>query len=290
MNRKGFTLVECIVVVAIIATLISLLLPAIQRVRLVQMQLECKLNLRSISQAMLSFAADKQGSLPGILKPPEWNSADRLPLFEYVKYVSSYSLSWNDLSMVSPLHPLPEIKAYRSPNDSSIADFGYVPSYQGLSSYAVNMLVHQGKPRLSTNISDGLSNTIYAAEHLTVSWFPGKGSVNCYGAVQAIPVVPTTAYPNPRIAAFANAGSYDVVPVQQVSPLLSVPSVPGVTFQHLPTVMQADPGMLHSTFPQGLLVSMCDGSTRCISPKISVNVFWSLITPTGGENVKLDDE
>jgi len=61
-RRAGFTLVELLVVITIIALLIALLLPAIQRAREVANSMSCSNNLRTIGQAVIAFAGDK--SLP----------------------------------------------------------------------------------------------------------------------------------------------------------------------------------------------------------------------------------
>jgi len=252
--------------------------------------MEGKMHLKSIGQAMLAYASDHQGGLPGMIDPPNWGPGDKLPLFEYVNYVSSQG----DRLNLDGVNPQPEISAYRSRSDVSVSEYGrYVSTKEGLSSYAVNMMVHLGRPRMSTAFPDGLSNTIYGGEHLTVSMRPYI-SVNSYGAVQSILTpgpnnVPGDEYPNPRVGVFANKASFDVLPITTTNPLMTFPSVPNVTFQHCPTSQAADSRLLHSTLPQGLLVVMGDGSTKCISSNISVNVFWSLITPAGGENVILFD-
>src|SRR4051812_46761278 len=64
-SRKGFTLVELLVVIGIIAILISLLLPSLARARKAAQTVACAANLRSIMQATHIFAAQNNGFLPG---------------------------------------------------------------------------------------------------------------------------------------------------------------------------------------------------------------------------------
>ena len=63
--RKGFTLIELLVVIAIIAVLISLLVPSIQGAMERGREIGCRNNLRNIGIAMLAYASDNHGSLPG---------------------------------------------------------------------------------------------------------------------------------------------------------------------------------------------------------------------------------
>src|SRR5213079_2731791 len=64
-NRaRAFTLVELLVVIGIIAVMIGILLPALNKARRAAATVQCSSNMRQVSLAMLQYITFNKGRLP----------------------------------------------------------------------------------------------------------------------------------------------------------------------------------------------------------------------------------
>src|SRR3954453_19646692 len=91
-RRAGFTLVELLVVIGIIALLISILLPSLNKARRAAATVQCASNMRQIAGAMLMYVNANKGAFPpalistgGDVFPDGWFWAAELVHQNYIK-------------------------------------------------------------------------------------------------------------------------------------------------------------------------------------------------------------
>ena len=85
-GRSGFTLVELLVVIGIIALLISILLPALSKARNQANTVKCLSNVKQLALAAKLFAADHKGYIP--------TSTSDAPTGSVVRYNDAYMQKW----------------------------------------------------------------------------------------------------------------------------------------------------------------------------------------------------
>jgi prepilin-type N-terminal cleavage/methylation domain-containing protein/prepilin-type processing-associated H-X9-DG protein len=84
-NADGFTLVELLVVIGIIALLVSILLPVLSNARKTAMDTQCASNMRQLATAMIMYANEFKGKYPPNMYSGTaaqwWYDADRIGRF-----------------------------------------------------------------------------------------------------------------------------------------------------------------------------------------------------------------
>ncbi len=255
MKRKAFTLVELLVVIGIIAVLLGLLLPAVQKVREAALRMKSTNNLKQIGLATHLYADQNGGRLPYLTSVPTHSV-----LLLYIEQGNLYQKRVSEF----PLIPL-----YISPADPSLP----TRKLNTITSYASNAVVFRQQRTLESGFQDGTSNTILFAEHYAV----------CNGLHQDIVLGYFGILGITRQATFADKEYGDAYPITTGSPPFTTSSRPGLTFQIAPKISECENRLAQSTHRNGILVALADGSIRILAAGMSESTYWAAVTPDSGE-------
>ncbi|MBI1349448.1 DUF1559 domain-containing protein [bacterium] len=290
MRREGFTVIELLVVCAVVGIFLSLLLPAIQACRNAASRMQCKNHLRQIATAATDYEAERNRVPPGNETMADSRTegvfwffllpyVDQSALYHKANISGVYDADNNEV-----YHE--QVNVYRCPLDVSDHGTGVVLDQAqvawGAGSYAVNALIvadmdasvgyrvilktsRGNGETLSTIARDGTSNTILVTEKLAVCQdiiWPDGGNAWAYHTLGA----------QARSLYGAFAIPWDPSAVGADSKFITNPP------------KDACNSTLASTMhPNRIPAAFADGSVRDISSSVSSHVWWSLVTPNGGE-------
>jgi prepilin-type N-terminal cleavage/methylation domain-containing protein/prepilin-type processing-associated H-X9-DG protein len=267
--RRGLTLIELLIVIAIIGVLIALTVVAVQRARESAARIESQNNMKNITLAIHQLA-DATGKLPRvpldqigngsvILKPSPAIMVQILPFLEQGTLARRHGRGAHLISM------------YFSPADPTVSQA--VAASAAATSYAANAIAFRRALPIGAAFPDGSSNTIMFAEHYAF----GCGQISFLYLDNELPGY------GDRRATFADDN--DVEPVTKGSPPVTGPNTinPAITFQAAPAIKDCNPRVAQTPHAGGMIISMADGSVRVISPSISSPTYWALVTPGAGD-------
>jgi prepilin-type N-terminal cleavage/methylation domain-containing protein/prepilin-type processing-associated H-X9-DG protein len=301
-RRCGFTLIELVVVIAIIAVLVGLLLPAVQKVRAAAARMQCKNNLKQIGLAFHNYHSAHGNFPPGFASRaatvdgpglgPGWGwAAHLLPYLEQDNLHRQIDLTRDIADPVNAQARQTSIRILLCPADNAprptftvldgagapICDVAFgnyvgmsgvyeVTGYPDTSNGSPGVLLRNSKLRV-TDILDGSSNTLFVGERSSRR-SPQTTWVGAVTNASVSPVNPGYDFEGPGVLVLTNSGT------------VADGRVPNNPLDHVEDS--------NSNHTQGVNFLFGDGSVRSIQNTVSPVVWVAITTRSGGEVVSLD--
>jgi len=291
--RSAISLLELLIVIAILGVLIGLLLGAVQKVRAAGVELQNKNNLRQMAIGTHQLFSEDNGKLSKLMKSSMADVTvfpDSLSLFSrllpFVHHAPTFHEGMSIAEFTDNFRP--NAKVFRNPADPSYEYEVYGLVRWAKCSYALNIHAMDGSVDLNAAISDGTSQTMMLADKYYSHCDRESTFASTYNEWSHVFDPFKGEYYSNRRPTFADRGWHDVMPVTDLGTGVTRPSVPGKTFQVRPRPEDVDPSILQTCFHSGLTVAFFDGSVRTIRPGIDETVYWAMITHNGGEVISVD--
>jgi len=297
LRTRAFTLVETLVIIAIVGMLISILLPALQHVRAAVDKMRCQNRMRQIGMALHLYHGDYQHLPPGrhqqvnppipLAPTPDNMLSWRVLITPYLEQDDVYKVALDDVARNSqPWRHRGEstvVKIFTCPTDSRLStpqvNEDGIPcafsSYLGVLGYwteknGMFAFSREGLGRRFADCTDGASNTLLVGERPPPdSWRAGQWYSRVwyfkYGDV---------------------FGPDEVLSVRQIP--WGITSCGFGRFGPGRTDNPCDPLHFWSFHPRGANFLFLDGSTHFLPYRLGDEVLGALATRNGGEVVDPD--